>query len=232
MIDIVIPLGKGSTWQDNELRICLRAIEQHLTNYRNIWIVGEYPKWLQHCYHIPLQDKQKLIPDKNIMLKIKAACEEKEISDTFLFMNDDHFLLSNYDAETFPYYWDIYLGKAYELRGDSPYGRRIRNTLESLLTESVTLFHYDTHYPIVYNKQNFIERVVNPVDWEVNKYGYIIKSLYANYEPMNKAIRIHDCKSNEIPRDGWKCYSTMPHLSEGVKQYLFRRFPNKSKYEK
>jgi len=229
MIDIVIPLGKGSRWQDNELRICLRAIEENLSNYRNIWIVGDYPKWLQNCYHIPKQDSQKLVPDKNIMLKVKAACLEHEISDSFLFMNDDHFLLKPFDAENFPNYYDRTLPEMYQLRGPSPYGYRIKNTYEHLLHIGKPVLHYDIHYPIIYQKRAFIERVVDDVDWD-NRYGFIIKSLYANHEPNKQ--QISDCKSQDIPRDYWPCFSTMPHMSEGVQKWLFKRFPNKSRYEK
>lgn len=230
MIDIVIPLGKGSRWQDNELRICLRTIEENLSGYNQIWIIGERPKWLQNINHIYIQDTQKQVPDKNIMLKIKAACLESQVSDSFLFMNDDHFLLTKYHAPTFPNYYDITLPEAYNLRGPSPYGYRIKNTMESLLSRMFPVKHYDIHYPIVYQKQAFIDRVVNSVDWDGNRYGFIIKSLYANLETESE--RIHDCKSGNIPREGWKCYSTMPHLVEGVQKWLFKRFPNKSNYEK
>lgn len=229
-MDVVIPLGRGSRWQDNELGICLRAIETNLTNYRHIWIVGEYPKWLQNCYHIPMHDSQKLVPDKNIMLKVKAACTTLEISDRFLFMNDDHFLLTKFNAESFPNYYDRTLPEAYHFRGPSPYGYRIKNTYEHLLSIGKPVNHFDIHYPIIYQKDLFIERVVNAVDWDNDRYGFIIKSLYANHELQSE--KLHDCKSSEIPRNGWTCYSTMPHLSEGVKKWLFKAFPNKSRYEK
>ena len=54
MIDVVIPLGTGSRWQDNELRYCLRSIEKNLSGVNEVVIVGEKPKWLTNVrcvYH-------------------------------------------------------------------------------------------------------------------------------------------------------------------------------------
>ena len=52
-MDIVIPLGTGSRWQNNELRFALRSIEKYLTGYDKIFIIGECPSYLQNIIHIP-----------------------------------------------------------------------------------------------------------------------------------------------------------------------------------
>lgn len=227
MIDVVIPLGKGSRWGDNELRYCLRAIEENLTNYRNIWIIGELPKWTTNVWHIPLKDNYS-VPDYNIMLKIKAACEDKRISQDFLFMNDDHFLLHQFNAPNFPNYHDGTCNDILKLRSLSPYQKRVRATNDYLLSKHLPNRYFDIHYPIIYNKDKFLKRVVYAVNWPKSK-GFVIKSLYANHEEEFEPIK--DCKSQWVPWKDDKCYSTMPLLRPVVKEFFLKRFPNKSKYE-
>lgn len=105
-VDIVIPLGVGSLWQDNELRFCLRSISKYLTDYGQIFIIGDCPDFIQNIIHIPATDsifrKDK---DRNIFNKLMIACEQNEISESFLFMNDDHYLLSDLVASEIPYYY-------------------------------------------------------------------------------------------------------------------------------
>lgn len=229
MIDIVIPLGRGSRWQDNELRYCLRSIEKHLTGYRNIWIVGYLPKWVTGVKHIPATDETKN-SDYNIMRKIELSCLAGEISDSFLFMNDDHYLLSDFDAPTFPYYYSGTLEEMYKLRGSSPYGKKCRNTYNLLNSLSKSTKYFDVHTPIIYKKNEFLDSVAYQ-DWGMRQdTGFVIKSLYANSASI-EGVEIQDCKSPNLPLYSWKTYSTTPQVVEGVKNFLQRYFPDKSKYE-
>ena len=225
MIDIVIPLGNGSKWQDNELRYCLRSIEKHLTGYRNIWIIGFLPKWVTEINYLPTAD-QTQNSDYNIALKVEIACYNAEISDSFLFMNDDHYLLYDYLAPNFPYYHSGTLEAMAQLRGRSPYGKKCLNTAKVCNQTK----YFDIHTPIIYQKEQFLKHVTEK-DWGKRQdSGYVIKSLYANSlliqgEPMT------DCKSSKIPLPSWKIFSSTPVIKQEVKDFLQDTFPNKSKYE-
>ena len=104
MIDIVIPLGTGSLWKDNELRICLRSVQQNMEGVRNIYIVGVKPKWLSGVVWIKMTD----LPgcrQFNIMRKVLTACKSEALSENFLFMNDDHYVMKKIHAMDIPYWY-------------------------------------------------------------------------------------------------------------------------------
>ncbi len=107
-MNILIPLGKGSTWENNELRYCLRGIVKHLTVWNQIVIIGEKPSWLKPDYrllHVSFPEKHSAInKERNIHLKIMFAIEKGFVSTNFLFMNDDHFLLHDFQAPLFPFH--------------------------------------------------------------------------------------------------------------------------------
>src|SRR4051812_35587008 len=105
-MDILIPLGRGSSWQNNELRYALRSVEKHLSGYDNIFIVGEKPDWIQNITHIPFEDKPGYgNRDRNIFNKILAGIKDERLSYEFMFMSDDHFFTADFSATRFPYYY-------------------------------------------------------------------------------------------------------------------------------
>jgi hypothetical protein len=179
MISIVIPLsaplGFGSRNNDIELRYCLRSIEKHLSGYGDIFLIGHKPKWVNNVIHIPAEDEQRTWwKERNIYRKILLACEDPRVSDDFLFMNDDHYLLADFVAGEFPYYYEAFLSRI-TIRDDQ-YGATARNTA-ALFNHNPC--HYDIHCPIVYNKEVF-KLAFEGVDWE-KKHGYCIKTVYCNY---------------------------------------------------
>jgi hypothetical protein len=235
-IDLVIPLGKGSKL-NNELRYSLRSIEKYLKNYRNIYIIGECPDFIQGVIHIPLKDKSN--HQKNIMLKILEACNDKLITQEFLFWNDDFFLLKEVDAPTYPYYFNTWLVQAIENRmqtnGGDMYCRQMTNTFK--LFEDKTPFHFDIHCPIIYDKDHFKE-LVSKEDWSIRD-GYIIKSMYANSIPCNPQ-RMEDCKINMPTWDDAIELALMNRhifsvgdagLDANMWRYLYKLYPTKCKYE-
>lgn len=226
-MDLVYPLGTGSLLRNFELRMSLRSVEKHLTGFNNVYIIGEFPPWLQNAIHIPFTEMSK-ISDINIMQKVTKVCELPELSDDFLFLNDDHYLLTSYDAPTFPYYYMDTLEDYYRTRPDS-YGRRARASMNYLKEKGLPIKHFDIHYPIIYNKSLFLNHVTNGPDWK--KDGYIIKSLYANSLKIEgKPAR--DYKKNELPTEGAKVFSSQPHMRHNVQRFLLEQFPKMSKFER
>ena len=228
MVDIVVPLGAGSYWNNNELRFSLRSVEKHLSNVGKVWIIGDLPDWLQNVIHIPLHDSAGRPPDYNMMKKLARACQEVELSEDFLYMNDDHYLLSDFDANTFPNYYHGTIQEYLKHRGLDGYGKRCNNTLKAL--NGNPTFYYDIHYPIRLNKELYRKNVVEAVDW-VKPHGFIIKSLYANKLQL-ESMPEQDYKINTIPPPEAKVFSSYPHMKDVVKMYLNQRFPEQSKYER
>lgn len=176
MIDVVIPLGSGSIWDNNELRYCLRSIEKCLLNYRKIYIIGECPDWVRNVIHIPATDNYT--HERNIMEKIKIACAYPEISEDFLFMNDDQFFLDLHTTLSFPsYYSGTIRENILKRHREDEYKAAMRNTEMALNFYHHESKYYDVHYPIIYSKLDFPE-IMDRYNWTLN--DYVIKSLYCN----------------------------------------------------
>lgn len=229
---IIFPLGNGSRWNDTELRYSLRGIEQHLSNYGEVFVIGERPSFLSNnIIHIPATDGDKTYnKERNIYTKIMAACNDPRVSDDFLFMNDDHFLLSNYRADQFPYYFDGMLG---DVSSVSDYRYTLHNT-KSVLGVDVPCF--DVHTPIVYNKRLF--QLLSCYDWSV-KFGYCIKTAYCARAGVAgkpyQDLKIKDPLTTDQIKElikGRDCFSVDNQAREGgLLQVLNELYPTKSRYE-
>ncbi len=233
MIDIVIPLNNRSYQKNIELRYCLRSIEKHLSGVGNVFIIGYCPEWVQNIIHIPFEeDPRNRFRDRNIMLKMAEACKDGRVSDNFLMVHDDHFLLADYQAGDFPYY---HMGPMNE--GQGQYGETKQNT-KSLLSFTETFNNFDCHCPILLNKQLFM-RSVALADWS-KWYGYCMKTLYCVMNGIEGEY-IDDIKIR-MPLDkemiekliaGRKWFSIGDRCFQpgGMKEVLNELYPNKSKYE-
>jgi len=228
-MDIVYPIGKGSRYNNFELRMSLRSLEKHLSNMGNVWIIGEKPDWIQNMNHIHKHDINT-VPDRNMMEKLKLACETPEISEDFLMVHDDHYLLADFDADTLPYYYSEDLTQYVTRRFDQGYGQRAKNSLQYLTEKKLPTLYFDIHYPIRYNKKKFLE-VIPTMPWGTTKQGFIIKSVYANSARVLPSFEV-DYKINRIPPPECKVLSTYPHIRHEVKNYLSATFTTPSRYEK
>lgn len=225
MTSVIYPLGNKSRHKNLEIRFSLRSIEKHLEGFSDVWIIGERPDFLHNINHIPASDPYE-VPDRNIMEKIKKACENPGVSDPFLFFNDDHYLLSDFQSNEFPYYYDMPLQEKIKKRGYDNYGQRMQNTMKWLQVNGKPTKNFDIHTPILYKKQEFID-IVTKADWE-SKHGFVIKSLYANSLNI-EGTYLKDCKHN-YPVDT-PVYSTFPNVPPNIQKFLFEKFPNPSKFE-
>jgi hypothetical protein len=235
MVDIVIPLNNRSTVRNLELRYCLRSIEKHLAGVGDIFIIGHMPEWATGCIHIPFEeDPRNRFRDRNIMNKMLVACKDERVSDDFLMVHDDHFLLADYEAGKFPYY---HCGHMVPNVGQ--YAETKKNTILALsVRDDVTevINNYDCHCPIVFNKQLF--KRVAQADWS-KWYGYCLKTLYCVMNGIEGEymddIKIRMPLSREDVEGlvvGRKWFSIGDRcFSEGMKEILQDLYPNKSRYE-
>lgn len=237
MIDVVIPLGKSKN-DYLDLRYTLRGIDKYLRNYRNIYIVGDKPKWIQNIIHIEQKDNpERELKEFNIFKKIVRMCNEKDCSDDFFFMNDDHILLEETDTATYPFYHRGDLTVAMKTN-TSKYRATLNHTRKWLRNQGLEEIHCDLHCPMIFNKSDFIENF-EAVDWNVD-WGYGIKSIYAGItkkplEYMSDCKIIKDHTKEEIfnKLNGRHIMSCDDGgLKENLLNYLNSKLSKKSRYEK
>lgn len=181
---IVIPLGSGSRWDNTELRYCLRSIVKHLSGYGDIFLIGDKPDWVQNVIHIPATDGDMTYDkERNIFNKLMIACRDERVSEEFLMVHDDHYLLKDFVAGEFPYYSD---GPFAEQMSISDYKHTIANTADFFKYGHIyNAQHYDVHCPIIFNKD--CAQWLHAINWE-KKYGYCIKSCYCTIPEVAQSI--------------------------------------------
>lgn len=233
-MDIVYPIGRGSQWYNNELRFSLRSVEKHLKGFQNIYIVGLKPNFCKNVIHAPYVEIHE--KERNIMEKVKLACSIPELSEDFIFMNDDHLICKDIEAKDIGFYYSMTIEEMILKRNAGfKYRAAMENTIKNL--EGKPHLYYDIHTPIIYNKQKFVE-VMDFANWEV-KHGNVVKSLYANSVDV-EPIEMGDIKINgrfteqdletKFEERLFISYSDRA-ICNSFKNILLKKYPNKSKYE-
>ena len=111
-------------------------------------------------------------------------------------------------------------------------------TFKALLDRDLPTKNFDTHKPIIYNKQLF-QNVVSQYDWN-RPYGYILRSIYCNTLGIEGVERVDNKINHSHIPESWKritkgldCFSVGDQSTD---QYLLsffnKEFPEPSKYEK
>lgn len=220
-MDVLYVLGKGSKYNNAELRFSLRSLQKFLTGVDRVVIVGERPSFVKNVEHLPYKE-QYSIPDINIYLKIKHACENG-ISDKFLFVNDDHFLLDYFDTEKFPNFAegtvDEYLKKRKAL---NDYTRRVKRAAPG---DSP---FFDVHTPIVYERKKFLDMKYDMVDGQTIKtlYGYTYKLEPTPFTDL-KITSAQDL----IVHKNTPIFSTRPRITAGLWRAIEETYTLSSRYE-
>ena len=245
LIDVVYPIGTGSRWDNNELRFSLRAIEKYGRNVGKIVIVGVLPDFLDNqVIHIPVKDffSPSVNADGNIIKKVLAACTDMRISEDFLFINDDHILLKEIKLNEVPNFHKGNMNEYQENYWKLNYWRsRLKKTRDTLNKMGLTAYHFDCHTPIICNKKKFIE-AMEKFNYSEGV-GLTMKSLYGNlYYKDNCKLLSYEKKTIFVKFDELQIDARLKHaqflsfndtgLNESLKIWLFKKFPEESKWEK
>jgi len=236
MTDIVIPYRQTDE-AATELKYALRSITQNVTGVGNVFIIGDHPSWLKEVFHVPYRAGNGMTDkERNIYERVALACGLKQVSDDFLYMNDDHYVLVPTEAEEFGVYFFGTLSRILETN-TTPYQVTVQNTVNLL---GKAALNYDIHCPIVFNKERFL-RTFRAVEWS-KPYGYCMKTLYCyanglygTLMPDMKIRRYHDHPAVHQLQAlrGLPFFSTDDRaMNAAMVEVLETLFPNKSKYEK
>lgn len=213
---IVIPLGTGSKWNNNELRYSLRSL-----NLPGVILVGECPDWYKGDY-IPFIECG--VATLNIWNKLRAACLDPRVSDRFIYANDDYFYLK-------PLEMDNWFGQLQN--GNNAYKDLCRHTMRILKLNGLGTTFWDIHRPMWIEKAKFLGCYEFFEDHMKLGLGLIVKSCYGNYIGMT-GVQVPDIKLaywNGVPdcdlfSIGDGC------LDARFKAWCEEMWPEKSIYEK
>lgn len=237
-IDVVYLLGNESQWNDNEIRYSLRSLEMWFPHAR-VFIAGNVRRWMRNVIEIEVPDVyQKTDPgykEKNVMHKIKMACNRHDLSREFIVMNDDFYFL-----EYTPYIFTFYKGTMEQSEKESPayseYRKAMKKTREMIRIMGITKpLNFAVHSPIKIDKIKFI-KMADSIDWR--KYGYQYRGVYGNIYERHHAVAVNDdfkiFTIDDIERMRYRemiSSSADIVLSRQFQEFIESRFPNPSKYE-
>lgn len=215
-MDVLYYIGGGSMRHNIELRLSLRSLEKYGKNIDRVFIVGNKPEFIKNVEYIWVEDKYQWW--RNAFEKTKAAIKAG-ISDDFLLMNDDFFMLEEFDALNYPFYHRGELPK----EADREYTKILVSTRKILEKEGYKTKHFGVHCPMRINAKKYLELekyIKEPVS---------ARCLYGNIF-IKGARKVTDGKGNfDSPT---KCYSSKTWIDDETLKILKEKFNQRSKWEK
>ncbi len=226
-MDIVYICRKG---ENEELRYSLRSIEKFSPNYR-VWVVGYKPSWYTGNF-MPVEDTSGKF--NNIRLALLAVCENPEISEDFVFMNDDFFLIKPIN-KFITYSGGLLTDKINRYRQINPtssYVIALKKTLEHLKRSGIkNPIDYDIHVPMVFNKTKLREVAYLQVQPR-SLYGNLYNIASETIRDVKKYSSTSYMSSLSYAGTEYPFISTEDKSFAEVKQTILgSMFPNPSRYE-
>lgn len=240
-LDLVYVLGSGTAWRNNEIRYSLRSVEKNLTNYRNIFVVGENPGFTQNIIHIPFPDMYgQLNADGNMIEKVLAACNHPMLSDNFVYMNDDAYFIKPLDATAItPFHKGDLNSLPASFWAETHWRKRLYNTLITLQAYGLTTLHFDHHAPVIFNKAAFVE-TMQQFNY-AHDIGLNIKSLYGNintpFAPMlsHEKVKVFSKMSlaqiESLTANATYLAINDAGINSALKVFMQQSFPEQCRYE-
>lgn len=180
--DIVITFDEKLN-TENRLRHILRAIENSCIGYNEIIIIGDKPDWLQGVIHIGFngeESKDQVL--KNKYRKLKSVCLNKSITEGFYWIDADDAIIK----------FDATRATRIALKEESVLSYKPKGTEIISLQHTKDLMNrrgfthkgiYFNKFPMSFTKEK-LRNTFDDIDFET-KYGYCIKTLYANFNRLN-----------------------------------------------
>lgn len=235
-MNVLYILGKGTADQNKELKFSLRMLEKHGKNIDDVFLFGENPRFHSDQLKFHYMRDYNGNKEYRIAKKILEACKKGVFKGDFLFINDDHFFIDDFNAENYPNYAK---GELQHKTPNRSYQQSLINTRKYLESLNKTTFHFDIHTPIIYNTEKFIAMEPHIEVSKKQSSGFVVKSLYGNLYGLTptmatdlKLNRFNEEKINQ-KLEGRHVFSCSDSgWRTGLKNWLNKNYPNKSKYEK
>lgn len=208
---------------NEELRYSIRSVIKN-GSPDNIWVVGGKAGWYSGNFIEVSQDKNKF---ENQVNSLKAICKNNNISDQFVLMNDDFFILSK--DNNYNYYDGLIEDKINShcaIYGNSSYARTLKGCMKALKRKGIDQpLNYDVHIPMTLNKANLAS---------ILDLSLAPRSMYGNLF-IDNGINIKDVKIYKDSKDislQNNFISTEDNSFKLIKEKLQIIFPEPSIFEK
>ena len=210
-MDIVYPLGPGSQWRNNELRYSLRSLKGHVAHHK-VFVVGVKPDW--YCgLHVPFKDEPGRIVS-NQVLKLEEMVHLPELSEWFIWMNDDFFFTGIWRDRT-----------VYHRRCTPPRSGVYAQAYQNARDLVGPGHDYELHYPVIYSKTR-VRRILE----RTRLRNFAFRTVYFHGMKSQPADDCKVFKWNEPPKPFFSSSSRLVH-DPAFQQWLERAYPEPSLFE-
>ena len=240
--DIIIPLGNGSKCGNDELRILLRSIERNAQGTGTVCIVSDCaPDWLANCRVVECGDAWPHNKDANMTDKMLAAIAEIQCRE-FILTCDDTVFNKPCDLERLPVIYNNRSQKDFGpdfARGEwRRWHQRMYHTFWLAEQMGVTLCHnYECHAPQRFDARRFADNL-RQIDYYAGT-GFGIFTLLrlcegiTGGEDQNAYKTTHERREDaDRPMDRLFVGYNDEAFCNGLRERLYKAFPDKSKYER
>lgn len=220
---------------NEDLRYSLRSVAKFVPHDK-IWIVGYKPSWVQNVEYLPIP--QNLGSKwKNSVNNIIKACECEDISENFVLMNDDFFAIKPIEnlEESINLSLENLMNSVEKYKKSKSNWMKAFKYVEELLKKlniKEPYFNFESHTPLLINKQKYLEIMNLPEVLKFRKTNKVLhkRSLYKNIiKPINQKILSHDVKLRQDKDDTYERIKICDWLSvydNQVGNYKFRDLNN------
>ena len=228
-MDVVYFVKEGA--YNPELIYSVRSVCKNL-KFRRLWFIGGCPKGILPDVSHPFR-RISNVKTKNTAAMFRLVCQIDEISDDFLFFNDDFFVMKPTD-EIKPRFFGTLEEKSAQIR--QQYGSSTRwSTLlkiaaDELIARRCNTYNFELHCPMVINKKKMAKII------ELFPGVGCKRSLYGNYYNLfeeGEAKPDGKVHSLDIVPHGLDMLSTddISFAQGAVGKEIRGKFPKPSKYE-
>lgn len=219
----------------DELTYSLRSLVN--LPHDRVFIVGGCPNNINKSKVIHIKTEQNSTKWKNSTENVKKACADARLSDDFILMNDDFFILRQVanPVQEFNIAWDT-MQKLYDsslARGAAcaNWYKGMKETKDLLQKQGISdPLCYDLHTPFVFNKAKFLKifDIAGINDIDVLHWRSVYGNLYLKDTQFIEDVKVRT--ANDFKQDS-KFISCSDSGFGIIKPILNKLFPNKSEYE-
>lgn len=245
MLDVVVPLGRGSQLRNCELRYFFRSLEKYARGIRRVVIVGdEAPHFLSGDVVFLQAPELPFCKEARIALKTQWAFENFDLTDEVLFCNDDYLFLKPFDARTVPYFQRGPLLEWVAIQQQKVLKEVLQDTHDALVAKNLPALSYELHCPIRYRRDIYCGKLG---DWwtaaSKSRLGIGSRSVYGNFiqepSPFLKDFKMINYLGEkklaqwiaDVPDRFCMSYSD-DAIWTGFQEWLEKHFGSESRFER
>jgi hypothetical protein len=215
---------------NEELRYSIRSVIKNAEMVNDIWVIGDKPDWYTGKF---IKVNPIGSAYENVRNNLRHVIANPNISEDFVLMNDDFFILRKLNSVS--HYYGGLLANRYmrhqELAGPNHYANLLRKTDTVLKQQGIKEpLNYELHVPMQFNKAKLSETIDKPFkirSYYGNKYGIGGEEI----EDVKIYSHVRFVDSSAELDNGTPFISTDDGSFVSMRFYIEQLFPDKSKYE-